>query len=235
MAISSKLNNVNWHPLSLFYAHLILHTRTCAQNHFTRKSLHTNIKFVEPWKLQLLQLVNWWAYWLLYDWKRSILRHDIQPWSNRKQKGSNQNKLFWPSGSRSNRYSRYFKISWNLVQSVSHWVLPKTNWVLIKWGLCQNWRKSWSQNFVAVPEWIADIWLVCYPFITITLKGLSKWICIDNIDKLILQMYYLCKKSLKKLRQLKELHELYEKSEFAGGHHPKKASGNLLNHLLIST
>ena len=29
-----KLNNVNLHPQSLFYAHIVLRARTCVQNHF---------------------------------------------------------------------------------------------------------------------------------------------------------------------------------------------------------
>ena len=50
---------------------------------------------------------------------------------------------------------------------------------------------------------------------------------VDDVDELILRIYFLYKRSSKKLRQLKELTEIYSESfEFVeGGYRPKKASG----------
>ena len=58
------------------------------------------------------------------------------------------------------------------------------------------------------------------------MKGSLKGTSFDDVDELILRIYYLYKLSLEKLRQLKELAEIYSESfEFVeGGCQPKKSS-----------
>ena len=74
--------------------------------------------------------------------------------------------------------------------------------------------------------WITFGWCITYQ-LELALKDSLKGTDFDDIDDLILKMYYLYKGSPKKLCQLKELVEIYSDSfEFLdGGVKPKKASG----------
>jgi hypothetical protein len=74
--------------------------------------------------------------------------------------------------------------------------------------------------------WITFGWCVAHR-LELALKDSLKGTSFDDVDELILRVYYLYKRSPKKLRQLKELAEIYSDSfEFVeGGYRPKKASG----------
>ena len=74
--------------------------------------------------------------------------------------------------------------------------------------------------------WITFGWCIAHR-LELALKDSLKGTDFDDIDDLILKMYYLYKCSPKKLCQLKELVEIYSDSfEFLdGGVKPKKASG----------
>ena len=74
-------------------------------------------------------------------------------------------------------------------------------------------------------KWLTFGWCVAHR-LELALKDSLSGTPFDEIDELILRLYYLYKKSPKKLRQLKELCNLYDETEFSGtGYRPKKASG----------
>ena len=75
-------------------------------------------------------------------------------------------------------------------------------------------------------EWLTFGWCVAHRMELALKDGLSGT-SFDDVDNLILNMYYLYKKSPKKLRQLQQLVGIYEEAdEFCeGGFRPKKASG----------
>jgi hypothetical protein len=61
--------------------------------------------------------------------------------------------------------------------------------------------------------------------LTDALQGTS----FDDVDQVLLLLYYLYENSSKKLRQLCELHGIYRETfEFEGGVRPKRASGNFI-------
>ena len=77
-------------------------------------------------------------------------------------------------------------------------------------------------------EWITFGWCVAHR-LELALKDSLKGTGFADVDEMILNLYYLYKKSPKKLRQLKELVSLYDDFEFnEGGFRPKKASGTIL-------
>ena len=82
--------------------------------------------------------------------------------------------------------------------------------------------------------WLTFGWCVAHK-LELALEDSLSGTSFDDVDELILRMYYLYKRSPKKLRQLKELMSVYEDSEnfSEGGVRPKKASGN--NHFSFFT
>ena len=76
-------------------------------------------------------------------------------------------------------------------------------------------------------QWLTFGWCVAHR-LELALKHALTGTTFDEIDELILRLYYVYKKSPKKLRQLKELCEIYEDSQFCeSGYRPKKASGTV--------
>ena len=75
-------------------------------------------------------------------------------------------------------------------------------------------------------EWMVFIWCIAHR-LELALKDALSGTVFDDIDEMILRIYYLYQKAPKKLRELRKLHEAYagvmEYEE--GGVKPKKASG----------
>ena len=76
-------------------------------------------------------------------------------------------------------------------------------------------------------EWLTFGWCVAHR-LELALKDALNGTAFDEIDEMLLRLYYVYKKSPKKLRQLKQLCEIYEDSQFSeSGYRPKKASGTV--------
>ena len=75
--------------------------------------------------------------------------------------------------------------------------------------------------------WVIYIWCVAHR-LELSLKDALKGTVFDDIDEVLLRLYYLYENSPKKLRQLRDLHRIYGESfEFEGGGvRPKRACGN---------
>ena len=75
--------------------------------------------------------------------------------------------------------------------------------------------------------WMVFIWCIAHR-LELALSNALKTTEFQEVDDMLLKMYFLYKKAPKKLRQLEELHDLYQRSmEFdEGGVKPKKSSGS---------
>ena len=75
--------------------------------------------------------------------------------------------------------------------------------------------------------WVIYIWCVAHR-LELSLKDALKGTVFDDVDDVLLRLYYLYENSPKKLRQLRDLHRIYDESfEFEeGGVRPKSACGN---------
>ena len=76
--------------------------------------------------------------------------------------------------------------------------------------------------------WVIYVWCVAHR-LELALKDALQGTSFDDVDQVLLRLYYLYENSSKKLRQLRELHGIYRETfEFEeGGVRPKQASGNL--------
>lgn len=74
--------------------------------------------------------------------------------------------------------------------------------------------------------WVVYVWCIAHR-LELSLKDALTGTCFDEVDDILLRLYYLYEKSPKKLRQLRELHSVYSATfEFEeGGVRPKRASG----------
>lgn len=75
--------------------------------------------------------------------------------------------------------------------------------------------------------WVIYVWCVAHP-LELSLKDALQGTVFDDVDEVLLCLYYLYENSPKKLRQLWELHNIYRQTfEFEkGGARPKRACGN---------
>lgn len=75
--------------------------------------------------------------------------------------------------------------------------------------------------------WVIYVWCVAHR-LELSLKDALQSTVFDDIDEILLRLYYLYENSPKKLRQLRELHDVYcQTFEFEeGGIRPKRACGN---------
>lgn len=76
--------------------------------------------------------------------------------------------------------------------------------------------------------WIIYVWCVAHR-LELSLKDALRNSCFQDVDEMLLRLYYLYENSPKKLRQLRELHSVYDETfEFeVGGVRPKRASGKI--------
>lgn len=74
--------------------------------------------------------------------------------------------------------------------------------------------------------WIIYVWCIAHR-LELSLKDALKGTSFDDVDDMLLRLYYLYENSPKKLRQLREIHDIYEQIvDFEiGGVRPKRASG----------
>lgn len=77
--------------------------------------------------------------------------------------------------------------------------------------------------------WVIYVWCVAHR-LELALKDALQGTSFDDVDQVLLRLYYLYENSSKKLRQLHELHGIYHETfEFEeGGVQPKQASGNFI-------
>lgn len=75
--------------------------------------------------------------------------------------------------------------------------------------------------------WVIYVWCVAHR-LELSLKDALQGTVFDDVDEVLLRLYYLYENSPKKLRQLRELHDIYRQTfEFEeGGVRPKRACGN---------
>ena len=75
--------------------------------------------------------------------------------------------------------------------------------------------------------WVIYVWCVAHR-LELSLQDALQGTVFDNVDEVLLRLYYLCEHSPKKLRQLRELHDIYRQTfKFEeGGVRPKRACGN---------
>lgn len=75
--------------------------------------------------------------------------------------------------------------------------------------------------------WVIYVWCVAHR-LELALKDALQGTVFDDVDEVLLRLYYLYENSPKKLRQLRELHDIYRQTfEFEeGGVRPKRACGN---------
>lgn len=75
--------------------------------------------------------------------------------------------------------------------------------------------------------WVIYVWCVAHR-LELSLKDALQGTVFDDVDEVLLRLYYLYENSPKKLRQLRELYGIYQQT-FAfeeGGVRPKRACGN---------
>ena len=74
--------------------------------------------------------------------------------------------------------------------------------------------------------WIVFIWCIAHR-LELALKDALTGTAFEDVDNMLLRLYYLYKKAPKKLRQLKELHDAYKEGMGfeEGGFRPKKSNG----------
>ena len=102
----------------------------------------------------------------------------------------------------------------------SVWIRP---WASVNRG-CNNSIKTCLRE---ESPWMVFIWCIAHR-LELALSNALKTTMFQEVDDMLLKMYFLYKKAPKKLRQLEELHDLYQQSmEFdEGGVKPKKSSGS---------
>ncbi|XP_028409251.1 uncharacterized protein LOC114531839 [Dendronephthya gigantea] len=82
--------------------------------------------------------------------------------------------------------------------------------------------------------WAIYVWCVAHR-LELALKDALQGTSFDDVDQVLLRLYYLYENSSKKLRQLRELHGIYRETfEFEeGGVRPKRASGKFIHGFII--
>ena len=77
--------------------------------------------------------------------------------------------------------------------------------------------------------WVIYVWCMAHR-LELALKDVLQGTSFDDVDQVLLRLYYLYENSSKKLRQLCELHGIYRETfEFEdGGVRPKRSSGNFI-------
>ena len=83
--------------------------------------------------------------------------------------------------------------------------------------------------------WLTFGWCLSHQLELALKDGLGKNQLFQNVEEMILRLYYIYKKPPKKLRQLKNLYDMFkENGEFTrNGYRPKKASGFSFIHLFL--
>lgn len=84
--------------------------------------------------------------------------------------------------------------------------------------------------------WVVYLWCVAHR-LELALKDALQGTIFDDIDEVLLCLYYLYENSPKKLRQLRDLHRMYSETfQFEqGGIRPKRACGNVWFHFAFKS